>query len=216
MTRVLVVDDDAMVRSGFAAILGAEPDLEVVGEAADGATALTRARQLSPDVVVMDVRMPGIDGIEVTWRLLRSEPAPRVLVVTTFEHDSSVLAALDAGARGFLLKRADADQLVHAVRTVATADGLLFPDAIRELVRHAGKPGRTLPELTARETDVLLLLARGLTNAEIAGRLYLGTQTVKTHVGTLLTKLGARDRTQAVIAAYESGFIAPGEEPAAR
>ena len=137
-------------------------------------------------------------------------------MVTTFEHDSSVLEALDAGARGFLLKRGDADQLVHAVRTVATADGLLFPDAIRELVRHTGKPGRTLPELTAREADVLLLLARGLTNAEIAGRLYLGTQTVKTHVGTLLTKLGARDRTQAVIAAYESGFIAPGEEPAAR
>lgn len=207
MTRVLVVDDDAMVRSGFVAILGAEPDLEVVGEAADGAEALTCARQLVPDVVVMDVRMPRLDGIEATRRLLRADDPPRVLVVTTFEHDSYVLEALDAGAQGFLLKRAGADQLVHAVRTVATADGLLFPDAIRDLVLSATRPTRVLPDLSAREEEVLRLLARGRSNAEIAAELFLGRETVKTYVRSLLTKLDARDRTQAVIAAFESGFV---------
>lgn len=207
MTRVLVVDDDAMVRSGFVAILGAEPDLEVVGEAADGAEALTCARQLVPDVVVMDVRMPRLDGIEATRRLLRADDPPRVLVVTTFEHDSYVLEALDAGAQGFLLKRAGADQLVHAVRTVATADGLLFPDAIRDLVLSAARPTRVLPDLSAREEEVLRLLARGRSNAEIAAELFLGRETVKTYVRSLLTKLDARDRTQAVIAAFESGFV---------
>lgn len=208
MIRVLVVDDDAMVRSGFAAILGAEPDVDVVGQAADGAEALTQTRRLAPDLVVMDVRMPRLDGIEATRRLLRLDPAPRVLVVTTFEHDSYVLEALEAGAHGFLLKRAGADQLVHAVRTVAAADGLLFPEAIRDLVR-AAKPGprRRLPELSGREGEVLTLLARGLSNAEIAGELYLGHETVKTHVRSLLTKLGVRDRTQAVVAAFESGFV---------
>jgi len=208
MIRVLVVDDDAMVRSGFAAILGAEPDLEVVGQAADGAEALTRTRALAPDVVVMDVRMPRVDGIEATRRLLRLDPAPRVLVVTTFEHDSYVVEALEAGAHGFLLKRAGADQLVHAVRTVATSDGLLFPEAIRDLVR-AARPAsaRQLPELSDREAEVLRLLARGLSNAEIAVELYLGQETVKTHVGSLLAKLGVRDRTQAVVAAFESGFV---------
>lgn len=207
MTRVLVVDDDAMVRSGFAAILGAESDLEVVGEAADGAEALTRARQLAPDVVVMDVRMPRLDGIEATRRLLRADDPPRVLVVTTFEHDSYVLEALEAGAQGFLLKRAGADQLVHAVRTVAAADGLLFPDAIRDLVLSSARPSRVLPELSTRETEVLRLLARGHSNAEIAAELFLGRETVKTYVRSLLTKLDARDRTQAVIAAFESGFV---------
>jgi DNA-binding NarL/FixJ family response regulator len=207
VTAVLVVDDDAMVRSGFAAILGLEPDLDVVGEAADGAEALSMARRLRPDVVVMDVRMPGLDGIEATRRLVRLEEPPRVLVVTTFEHDSYVLEALEAGAHGFLLKRAGADQLVHAVRTVARADGVLLPDAIRELVRRTPRPTRALPDLSAREAEVLRLLARGLSNAEIARELYLGTETVKTHVGSLLTKLGARDRTQAVIAAFESGFV---------
>lgn len=209
MIRVLVVDDDAMVRSGFVAILGAEADLEVVGQAEDGAEALTQARQLAPDVVVMDVRMPRVDGIEATRRLLRLAGAPRVLVVTTFEHDSYVLEALDVGAHGFLLKRAGADQLVHAVRTVARADGVLLPGAIRDLVRHTPRATRALPDLSAREAEVLRLLARGLSNAEIAGELYLGTETVKTHVGSLLTKLGARDRTQAVIAAFESGFVGP-------
>lgn len=207
MTRVLVVDDDAMVRSGFAAILGAEPDLEVVGEAADGAEAVSQTRRLRPDVVVMDVRMPRLDGIAATRRLLLLDPAPRVLVVTTFEHDSYVLEALEAGAHGFLLKRAGADQLVHAVRTVAAAEGLLFPEAIRDLVRQSARPTRTLPELTAREEEVLRGLARGRSNAEIAAELYLGHETVKTHVRSLLTKLGVRDRTQAVVAAFESGFV---------
>lgn len=207
MTRVLIVDDDAMVRSGFAAILGAEPDLEVAGEAADGAEAVTRVRQLTPDVVVMDVRMPGLDGIEATRRVLRADDPPRVLVVTTFEHDSYVLEALEAGAHGFLLKRAGADQLVHAVRTVAAADGLLFPDAIRDLVRRTARPARQLPGLSTREAQVLRLLARGHSNAEIAAELFLGQETVKTHVRSLLTKLDVRDRTQAVIAAFESGFV---------
>ena len=207
MTTVLVVDDDAMVRSGFAAILGAEPGLEVVGEAADGAEAVAATRSLRPDVVVMDVRMPRVDGITATRRLLALEEPPRVLVVTTFEHDSYVLEALEAGAHGFLLKRAGADQLVHAVRTVASADGLLFPDAIRDLVRQARPTTRALPPLSEREAEVLGLLARGLSNAEIAAELFLGVETVKTHVRSLLTKLDARDRTQAVIAAYESGFV---------
>lgn len=209
MIATLIVDDDAMVRSGFAAILRAEPDLEVVGEAADGAQALGLVRQLAPDVVVMDVRMPGLDGITATRRVLATEQPPRVLIVTTFEHDSYVLEALEAGAHGFLLKRAGADQLVQSVRTVAAADGLLFPDAIRDLVARAARPSRTLPELSAREKDVLRLLARGRSNAEIAGELYLGHETVKTHVRSLLTKLDARDRTQAVIAAFESGFVGP-------
>ena len=207
MTRVLVVDDDAMVRSGFAAILGAEPDLDVVGEAADGAEAVSLTRQLRPDVVVMDVRMPRLDGIEATRRLLRADDPPRVLVVTTFEHDSYVLEALEAGAQGFLLKRAGADQLVHATRTVAAADGLLFPDAIRDLVLGAARPTRVLPDLSTREAEVLRLLARGRSNAEIAAELFLGHETVKTYVRALLTKLDVRDRTQAVIAAFESGFV---------
>lgn len=207
MTRVLVVDDDAMVRSGFSAILGAEPDLEVVGEAADGAEALSATRQLVPDVVVMDVRMPAVDGLTATRRLLALEPAPRILVVTTFEHDSYVLEALEAGAHGFLLKRSGADQLVHAVRTVAAADGLLFPESIRALVQQTARAQRSLPPLTEREAEVLQLLARGHSNAEIAGELYLGHETVKTHVRSLLTKLGVRDRTQAVVAAFESGFV---------
>lgn len=207
MTRVLVVDDDAMVRSGFAAILGAEPDLDVVGEASDGAEALTRARQLAPDVVVMDVRMPRVDGISATRSLARLDRAPRVLVVTTFEHDSYVLEALEAGAHGFLLKRAGADQLVHAVRSVASAEGLLFPESIRDLVRQVARPARSLPELTSREEEVLRLLARGHSNAEIAGELFLGQETVKSHVRSLLTKLGVRDRTQAVVAAFTSGFV---------
>ena len=208
MTRVLVVDDDAMVRSGFAAILAAD-GFDVVGQAADGAGAVAAARAHAPDVVVMDVRMPGIDGIEATRRVLRLDPAPRVLVVTTFEHDSYVLEALEAGAHGFLLKRAGADQLVHAVRTVAAADGLLFPASIRDLVRRTA-PGRApLPPLTDREAEVLRLLAEGLSNAEIGAELFLGVETVKTHVRSLLAKLGARDRTQAVVAAFRSGFADP-------
>ncbi|MGC5616811.1 response regulator transcription factor [Georgenia sp. Z1491] len=209
MTTVLVVDDDAMVRSGFTAILRAE-GLDVVGEAEDGAAAVEVTRRLAPDVVVMDVRMPGIDGIEATRRLLRLDGAPRILVVTTFEHDSYVLDALEAGAHGFLLKRAGADQLVHAVRTVATSDGVLLPRSIKDLVRRTGPERSRLPALSAREEDVLRLLAQGLSNAEIGAELFLGVETVKSHVRSLLTKLDVRDRTQAVVRAFTSGFVDPG------
>lgn len=205
--RVLVADDDEMVRDGFVAILSAQPDIEVVGSADDGVSALQEARAHRPDVVVMDVRMPRLDGIEATRRLLIEPGAPKILVVTTFEHDSYVYDALVAGAHGFLLKRSGAQQLVSAVRALARMDVVLFPESIRELVEARAKRDRHLPRLTEREQDVLRLLARGMTNAEIADELFLGVQTVKSHVTTLLAKLQVRDRTQAVIAAYESGFV---------
>lgn len=205
--RVLVADDDEMVRDGFVAILGAQPDIDVVGSADDGVTALQAARAHRPDVVVMDVRMPRLDGIEATRRLLGEPGAPKILVVTTFEHDSYVYDALVAGAHGFLLKRSGAQQLVSAVRALARMDVVLFPESIRELVEARTVRDRKLPRLTEREQDVLQLLARGMTNAEIATELFLGVQTVKSHVTTLLAKLQVRDRTQAVIAAYESGFV---------
>lgn len=205
--RVLVADDDEMVRDGFVAILGAQPDIEVVGSADDGVSALQETRAHRPEVVVMDVRMPRLDGIEATRRLLIEPDAPKILVVTTFEHDSYVYDALVAGAHGFLLKRSGAQQLVSAVRALARMDVVLFPESIRELVEARAKRDRRLPRLTEREQDVLRLLARGMTNAEIADELFLGVQTVKSHVTTLLAKLQVRDRTQAVIAAYESGFV---------
>lgn len=205
--RVLVADDDEMVRDGFAAILGAEPDLEVVGAAQDGVATLDICRRAEPDVVVMDVRMPKLDGIEATRRLVRADRPPKILVVTTFEHDSYVYDALVAGADGFLLKRAGAGQLVAAVRALARLDAVLFPERIRDLVGQRRGSGRALPALTEREQDVLRLLAAGLSNAEIAGELYLGTETVKSHVAALLAKLDVRDRTQAAIAAYRSGFV---------
>lgn len=207
MIRVLVADDDEMVRDGFAAILRAQPDLDVVAAADDGVTAVQAARDLRPDVVVMDVRMPRMDGIEATRRLLTDPDPPKILVVTTFEHDSYVYDALVAGAHGFLLKRAGAAQLVSAVRALARLDTVLFPESIRELVGARSRRARALPQLTEREQEVLRLLARGMSNAEIAAELFLGVQTIKSHVATLLTKLQVRDRTQAVIAAYESGFV---------
>lgn len=207
MIRVVVADDDEMVRDGFAAILGAQPDMEVVGSADDGVSALQEVRAGRPDVVVMDVRMPRLDGIEATRRLLAAPDAPKILVVTTFEHDSYVYDALVAGAHGFLLKRSGAVQLVSAVRALARLDVVLFPESIRDLVDSRPVRGRTLPRLTEREQEVLRLLARGMTNAEIAADLFVGVETVKSHVSTLLAKLQARDRTQAVIAAYESGFV---------
>ncbi|GGR11446.1 response regulator transcription factor [Streptomyces netropsis] len=212
---VLLVDDEPLVRAGLRAILSAQPDIEVVGEAADGAAVLPLVRSLRPDVVAMDVRMPLLDGIEATRAVLRTVAAPpKILVVTTFENDQYVYDALRAGADGFLLKRAAPAEIVQAVRTVAAGDSLLFPTALRRLAASYGNErARATMEraaLTAREADVLRLMARGMSNPEIAHSLTLGTETVKTHVSSVLAKLGARDRTQAVIAAYESGFVAPG------
>ena len=208
--RVLLVDDEELVRSGLRAVLDARDDIEVVGEAADGAVVVPLVARLRPDVVVMDIRMPLVDGIQATRDLRRrlAEP-PRVLVVTTFGEDENVYAALAAGADGFLPKRARPADIVDAVRVVAGGESLLFPVAIRALAAQQAPavPTRPAPELTPREREVLLLVARGLSNTEIAGELFLGLQTVKTHVSALLRKLGARDRTQAVIAAYESGLV---------
>ena len=215
--RVLLVDDESLIRAGLRAIVGAEPDMTVVGEAADGAAAVSQAGRLRPDIILMDVRMPAVDGIQATRRVLDAagDGAPRVIVVTTFENDEYVYDALRAGASGFLLKRTRPEEIVQAIRTVSRGDSLLFPAAIRNLAAaHNGdEPVRPSPwhdQLTDREADVLRLMAKGLTNAEIAGELYVSLQTVKTHVGNVLAKLHARDRTQAVIFAYESGFITPG------
>ncbi|MFG3196726.1 response regulator [Streptomyces sp. NPDC048208] len=212
---VLLVDDEPLVRAGLRAVLGAQPDIDVVGEAADGAAVIPLVRSLRPDVVAMDVRMPLLDGIEATRAVLRTVPdPPKILVVTTFEDDEYVYEALRAGADGFLLKRSRPEEIVHAVRLVAAGDSLLFPASVRQLAaryavgRAAGEP-LSAARLTEREAEVLRLMARGLTNAEIAARLVLGAETVKSHVSAVLAKLGARDRTQAVIAAYESGFVAP-------
>lgn len=207
-TSVLIVDDEPIVRQGLRMIIDAEPDLTVVGEAGDGAEALARARQLHPDVVCMDVRMPEIDGIRATELVLDLPDAPKVLVVTTFAHDDYVLDALTAGAAGFLLKRAPADEIIQAVRTVAHGDSLLFPEAVRTLVRPRAQTSRHAgPPLTERETDVLRLVADGLSNAEVASELVLGVETVRTHVASILNKLGARDRTQAAVIAYRTGLV---------
>ncbi|TDC64771.1 response regulator transcription factor [Actinomadura sp. GC306] len=217
--KVLLVDDERLIRAGLAAIIDAEADLAVVGEAADGAEVPGQVNRLRPDVVLMDVRMPRLDGIQATRHLLESmaEP-PRIIVVTTFENDEYVYDALKAGAHGFLLKRARPEEILQAIRMVAHGDSLLFPAAIRELAaRHGasgGTPGgagaRWHERLTEREGDVLRLMAKGRSNAEIAEELFVSPQTVKTHVGNILAKLQARDRTQAVILAYETSFITPG------
>ncbi|MCX5534999.1 response regulator transcription factor [Streptomyces sp. NBC_00006] len=211
---VLLVDDEPLVRAGLRAVLEAQPDITVVGEAADGAAVVPLVRELRPDVVAMDVRMPLLDGIEATRAVLRgAERPPKILVITTFENDEYVYGALRAGADGFLLKRARPEEIVHAVRLVAAGESLLFPAAVRKLAAEYGSSvARAALEraaLTEREEQVLRLMARGLSNAEIATDLVVGTETVKSHVSAVLTKLGARDRTQAVIAAYESGFVAP-------
>ncbi|MFB6815711.1 response regulator [Streptomyces sp. NPDC056347] len=212
---VLLVDDEPLVRAGLRAILDAQPDIEVVGEAGDGAAVIPLLHQLRPDVVAMDVRMPLMDGIEATRVVLRTVPdPPKILVVTTFENDEYVYEALRAGADGFLIKRARPTEIVNAVRLVAEGESLLFPAAVRQLAAEYGtSKARAAMEraaLTERESVVLRLMARGLSNAEIATKLLVGVETVKTHVSSVLAKLGARDRTQAVIAAYESGFVAPG------
>src|SRR5881397_2213266 len=218
---VLIVDDQALVRAGFRMILEAEEDVEVVGEAADGADAVTEAQRLRPDVVLMDVRMPQVDGIEATRRLLGSDGvSAKVVMLTTFDMDEYVYDALRAGASGFLLKDVPPEQLVDGIRAVAKGDALLAPSVTRrvieEFVRRPPASVRTLPpkleELTARELEVLKLIARGLSNAEIATELFVSETTVKTHVAHVLMKLDLRDRVQAVVAAYESGLILPGEE----
>jgi DNA-binding NarL/FixJ family response regulator len=212
-TTVLIVDDDELIRVALRAVIEAQPDLSVVGEAADGAEVPPLVARLRPDVVLMDVRMPAIDGIQATRHLLATAAdPPRVLVITTFENDEYVYQALRAGASGFLLKRARPAEVVEAVRVVARGESLLFPAAIRRLAASYGGGGDGLrrARLTDREVDVLRHMAAGLSNGEIAAELVVGLETVKTHVGNVLAKLGARDRTQAVITAYESGFVTPG------
>jgi len=216
--RVMVVDDQAMVRAGFRMILEAEPDLAVVGEAADGLEAVEVAARARADVVLMDIRMPRLDGIEATERILAAGPdAPRVLILTTFDLDDYVYAALRAGASGFLLKDAPPERLVDAIHVVARGDALLAPSVTRRLIEDLARRPRLgdtafprLDELTDRETEVLRHVARGLSNAEVANEMFLGEATVKTHLGRVLTKLGVRDRVQAVVVAYESGLVTPG------
>ncbi len=219
MIRVLLADDQALVRGGIRLILEAEPDIEVVAEAGDGAEAVAEALRCAPDIVLMDIRMPELDGIEATKRLLPRLPASRVVMLTTFDLDDYVVDAFRAGASGFLLKTAPPAQLVAAVRTVQAGDALLTPASTRRLIEQSFRPARpprspreeaAVASLTAREHDVLRLLARGLANAEIAGQLFVESSTVKSHVASLLAKLGLRDRVQAVVFAYESGLVTPG------
>ncbi|MDX3258791.1 response regulator transcription factor [Streptomyces sp. NPDC093228] len=215
--RVLIADDQMMVRQGFTVLLNARPGIEVVGQAVDGEEAVAKVAELAPDVVLMDIRMPGLGGIEATRRITADAPHPRVLVLTTFDLDEYVYDALRAGASGFLLKDASADQLAEAVRVVAAGDALLAPGITRRLIaefsRLTDAPRAPLKQrvgdLTERETEVLALIAQGLSNAEIAGSLVVAEQTVKTHVGRILVKLGLRDRTQAAVFAYESGLVRP-------
>jgi DNA-binding NarL/FixJ family response regulator len=215
--RVLLADDQKLVRGGFRMILRAEPDIDVVGEAADGAEAVTLARDLHPDVVLMDVRMPNVDGIEATRRIVDgADGMPRVLVLTTFDLDEYVYQALRAGASGFLLKDAPEDQLVAGIRIVANGGSLFAPAVTRRLIERFAdtaprEPSPALAELTRRELEVLRLLARGLSNAEIAAELVLSEHTAKTHVAHILGKLDLRDRVQAVVLAYESGIVRAGE-----
>lgn len=205
---IVLVDDEPLVRQGLKMIMSAEPDLDVVGEAGDGAEALALVRRLRPDVVCMDVRMPDVDGIRATELVLELPDPPKVLVVTTFEHDDYVVDALAAGASGFLLKRATAEEMVQAVRTIATGDSLLFPRAVRAMVGSRARTARHKgPALTQREQQVLELVAQGMSNAEIAAELIIGVETVRTHVAAVLAKLQARDRTQAVVIAYTTGLV---------
>ena len=216
--RIVLVDDEAMVRVGLRMVLSGEPDLDVVGEAADGAEAVDVVLESRPDVVLMDVRMPRVDGIEGARRVLAAAPDVKVVVLTTFDEDEYVEAALRSGVSGFLLKVAPPERLIEAVRTVAAGGGLLDPGVTRRVIESfaAAPPLRTrraerLDALTERERDVLRLIGRGLSNGEIAAELYLGETTVKTHVSNVLAKLGLRDRVQAVVAAYETGHVRPGE-----
>ncbi|MGD1224683.1 MULTISPECIES: response regulator [Streptomyces] len=215
--RVLIADDQQMVRQGFTVLLNTQPDIEVVGQAVDGLDAIAKVSELAPDVVLMDIRMPELGGIDATRRITDDTPRIKVLVLTTFDLDEYVYDALRAGASGFLLKDASADQLAEAVRVVAAGDALLAPGITRRLIAefsrlHAAPRSplkQRVGELTERETEVLAHIAQGLSNAEIADRLVVAEQTVKTHVGRILVKLGLRDRTQAAVFAYESGLVRP-------
>jgi DNA-binding NarL/FixJ family response regulator len=215
--RVVIADDQGMVRSGFSTLLNSEPDIEVIGEAVNGQEAIARAAQLRPDVMLMDVRMPVLDGLQATREITTMPGAPKVLVLTTFDLDDYVYQALRWGASGFLLKDASARELADAVRIVAAGDALLSPGVTRRLIAEFARMGAprgpsrvNLDGLTERECEVLALVARGMSNAEIAGRLVVADQTIKTHVSRILMKLGLRDRTQAVVLAYETGLVQPG------
>jgi DNA-binding NarL/FixJ family response regulator len=218
LVRVLVVDDQALVRAGFRMICEAEVDLTVVGEAADGVAAVELAARTAPDVVLMDIRMPAMDGVEACSRIVSAHEQVRVLILTTFDIDDYVYAALRAGASGFLLKDTPPEQLVEAIRVVAGGDALLSPSVTRRVIETFAASASPVPAtplagldtLTEREHDVLKLMAKGYSNAEIAATLFLGEATVKTHVGRVLMKLGLRDRVQAVVAAYEHGIVTPG------
>jgi DNA-binding NarL/FixJ family response regulator len=213
--RVLIVDDDDLMRAGLRAVLSSDATVEVVGEAGDGAEAPGAARRLRPDVVLMDIRMPGVDGIAATRDVLEAAPETRVVILTTFEEDDYIFGALGAGASGFLLKRTRPEDLIAAVHTIAAGDSLLAPSVTRRVIERMAtapapaRPGRRLGSLTPRERDVLELVARGLSNGEIAAELVIEESTVKTHVKRILGKLGARDRVQAVIAAFEGGLARP-------
>jgi DNA-binding NarL/FixJ family response regulator len=217
--RVLVADDQTLVRAGFRMMIDAEPDIQVVAEAGDGGEAVRLSRQFAPDVVLMDIRMPEMDGIEATRLLAAPGHAarPRTVILTTYDLDEYVFDALAAGASGFLLKDVPPEDLIRAIRITAAGESLLAPSVTRRLIEHfvrarpAAEAASALARITARETDVLRLVARGMSNAEIAGILFLGESTVKTHVGHILEKLGLRDRLQAVILAYEAGLVRPGQ-----
>jgi DNA-binding NarL/FixJ family response regulator len=215
--RILIADDQALVRTGFRMILEAEHDLDIVAEAKDGAEAVNATRRTQPDIVLMDIRMPTIDGIEATRRIMQSAHPPRVLMLTTFDLDEYIFDALQAGASGFLLKDVPPEQLVAGIHTVYEGESLLAPTVTRRLIQAfvrdhppAQQPHPQLDDLTARELAILKLIARGLSNTEIADELVVANATVKTHVGRVLAKLGLRDRVQAVVLAYESGIIRPG------
>jgi DNA-binding NarL/FixJ family response regulator len=215
VTTVVIADDQELVRDGFRLMLEVEPDIDVIGEAADGAQAVDRVRDLRPDVVLMDIRMPTLNGLDATRRIRDAGITSRVLILTTYDEDEYLYDALRAGASGFLLKDTKRDDMTRAIRTVAAGDALLHPTLTRRLMDRftrspAPAPGQRLPELTDRENDVLLLVARGRTNSEIASELYLSESTVKTHLASITQKLQLRDRVHAVVLAYERGVVVPG------